>query len=509
MGANEGRSRTAATRLKAVATPELYRRNPFRITGLPATATGRAVRERRLRVLGALEVGARPPGVPEDVTPDEVRSAFDALGNTEHRLVDELFGPWGAPEDCDCPPQLHDKHDAAVTAHAAALDAEADRTEDHPMPLWNDAARNWAFTQRSEAFWQHLRHRVGKIGDRRLDESTVDGLRAALPSALVAPLVALAITSPEPERLLGFLSMWGVDKATESAARTEAAGDTFSRVEDLVKELRKLIDNRGAREAAERSLNELAPMLDRLEQVMPHQEYRRAGRLREGAAIAVNNVGVALSEVPASSRQLVRDVFALARRLSTDSETLVTIGRNEQSATMAPVPPLDVGHLWNRVTMLIRQRRYAEAEQALEQILAHSRRPGDQQQARGMIATMRQLQEGGPVARPSPPSTTSRVLLGLLHVALGMVFLATLLTSPLVPCLVIGGLGLLCCLGAAGSENVGRASMPLLAVTGAVVAGLFWVLHANGVAIAGWLTVCTAVVLLVVVPVSLAGRERG
>jgi hypothetical protein len=38
---------------------------------------------------------------------------------------------------------------------------------------------------------------------------------------------------------------------------------------------------------------------------------------------------------------------------------------------------------------------------------------------------------------------------------------------------------------------------------------LFWVLHASGVAIAGWLTVCTAVVLLVVVPVSLAGRERG
>jgi tetratricopeptide (TPR) repeat protein len=300
-----------------------------------------------------------------------------------------------------------------------------------------------------------------------------------------------------------------VDKATESAARTEAAGDTFSRVEDLVKDLRKLIDNRSAREAAERALNELAPMLDRLEQVMPHQDYRRAGRLRESAAIAANNIGVALTEAPASPRQLARDVFALARRLSTDDETLAAIRRNEQSANVAPVPPLDVGHLWNRVTTLIRQRRYAEAEQALEQILAHSRRPGDQQQARGMIATMRRLQEGGPVALPSQPSTTSRVLLALLHVALGLVFLATLLTSPLVPCLVIGGLGLLCCLGAAGSEKVGRAAMPSLAVIGAVVAGLFWVVHANGVAIAGWLTVCTAVVLLVVVPVSLAGQERG
>lgn len=506
MGANEGRSRTAATRLKAVATPELYRRNLFRITGLPATATRRAVRERRLRVLGALEVGARPPGVPEDVTPDEVRSAFDELGNTEHRLVDELFGHWGAPEDCDCPPQLHDRHDAAVKAHAAALDAEADRTEDHPMPLWNDAARNWAFTQRSEAFWQHLRHRVATSGDRRLDESTVDGLRAALPGALVAPLVALAATSPEPDRLLGFLSMWGVDKATETAARTEAAGDTFSRGEDLLKELRKLIDNGGAREAAERALGELAPMLDRLERVMPFEDYRRAGRLRETAAIAANNIGVALAEVPASSRQLARDVFALARRLSTDSETLATIGRNEQSATTAPLPPLDVGQLWSRVTTLTRLGRYAEAEQALEQIVAHSRRPGDQQQARRMIATMRRLQQGGPVPA-RPPSKAPGTLFGLLHVALGMVFLSTLLTAPLVPCLVIGTLGLLCCLAATGGAYTSPARMPLLLLAQAGVATAFWVAHANGAAIPGWLTVSTAVLLLVVVPSSLAGRD--
>ncbi|SEO63500.1 hypothetical protein [Amycolatopsis saalfeldensis] len=504
MGANEGRSRTAATRLKAVATPELYRRNPFRITGLPATATRRAVRERRLRVLGALEVGGRPPGVPEDVTPDQVRSAFDELGNTEHRLVDEVFGHWGAPEDCDCPPQLHDRHDAAVKAHAAALDAEADRTEDHPMPLWNDAARNWAFTQRSEAFWQHLRHRVGTSGDRRLDESTVDGLRAALPGALVAPLVTLAAASPEPDRLLGFLSMWGVDKATEAAARTEAAGDTFSRGEDLLKELRKLIDNGGAREAAERALGELAPMLDRLERVMPFEEYRRAGRLRETSAIAANNIGVALSEVPASSRRLVRDVFALARRLSTDSETLATIGRNERSATTAPLPPTDVGQLWSRVTTLTRLGRYAEAEQALEQILAHSRRPGDQQQARRMIATMRRLQENGVVP---PPSKKARVLLGLLHTALGLAFLSTLLASPLVSCLVIGILGLLFCIGAALSDRGSTGGMAGLVAFGAVVAGVFWIAHASGAAIPSGLTVLTAVLLFVVLPSWLAGRD--
>jgi len=106
MGANEARGRTAATRVRQVATVDLYRRNPFRATGLTAAATRREVRERRLRVLGVLEVVGTPPGgVAADVTVDEVRGAFDALGNLEHCFVDELFWRWGLPADCGCPSQ--------------------------------------------------------------------------------------------------------------------------------------------------------------------------------------------------------------------------------------------------------------------------------------------------------------------------------------------------------------------------------------------------------------------
>lgn len=123
-----------------------------------------------------------------------------------------------------------------------------------------------------------------------------------------------------------------------------------------------------------------------------------------------------------------------------------------------------------------------------------------------MIATMRRLRQGGPVPARLP-SKAPGTLFGLLHVALGMVFLSTLLSAPLVPCLVIGTLGLLCCLAATGGAYPSPARMPLLLLAQAGVATAFWVAHANGAAIPGWLTVSTAVLLLVVVPSSLAGRD--
>ncbi|MBB1152710.1 hypothetical protein [Amycolatopsis dendrobii] len=343
MGANEGRGRTAAARVREVSTPELYRLNPFRIVGLTAVATRREVRERRLRVLGVLEVGgAVPDGVPADVTADEVRAAFDALGNTEHRLVDEVFWIWGMPTDCGCPLQLHRKHDNAVAAYAAALDAEADRTDDHPTPLWTEAASCWAVVLRSESFWRHLNHRVEKLGDRRLDESTVDGLRTALPDALLAPLIEVATRSAEPRRFTGYLALFGADRHAVEDARTAIADGTYRRVEALLKDLRGDLDGNRVQSAAERAIEETAPLFDRLEEVVPRAEFRRTASLSESIAVVANNIGVALAEMRGASASLVREVFAVARRCSRDPETLEAVSRNEIAATVyVPTPSLE------------------------------------------------------------------------------------------------------------------------------------------------------------------------
>ncbi|MYW90138.1 hypothetical protein G3I59_05755 [Amycolatopsis rubida] len=343
MGANEGRGRTAAARVREVSTPELYRRNPFRIVGLTAAATRREVRERRLRVLGVLEVGgAVPDGVPADATVDEVRAAFDALGNTEHRLVDEVFWTWGMPADCECPLPLHRAHDNAVAAYAAALDAEADRTDDHPTPLWTEAARCWTAVLRSESFWRHLNHRVEKLGDRRLDESTVDGLRTALPDALLAPLIEVATRSAEPRRFTGYLALFGADRHAVEDARAAIADGTYRRVEALLKELRGDLDGNRVQAAAERAIEETAPLLDRLEEVVPRAEFRRTASLSESIAVVANNIGVALAEVRGGPASLIREVFAVARRCSRDPETLEAVARNEVAAT-ADVPAAPPG----------------------------------------------------------------------------------------------------------------------------------------------------------------------
>ncbi|WP_406638352.1 hypothetical protein [Amycolatopsis sp. WGS_07] len=342
MGANEGRGRAAAARVREVSTPELYRRNPFRLVGLTAAATRREVRERRLRVLGVLEVGgSTPDGVPPDATVEEVRAAFDALGNAERRLVDEVFWTWGMPAGCGCPLQLHQKHDTAVAAYAAALDAEADRTDDHPTPLWTEAARCWTVVLRSESFWRHLNHRVEKLGDRRLDESTVDGLRAALPDALLAPLVEVAARSAQPRRFAGYLGLFGADRHAVEDARTAIADGTYRRVESLLKELRGDLDGNRVEAAARRAVKETQPLFDRLEEVVPRAEFRRTASLSESIAVVANNIGVALADAGGGTG-LVREVFAVARRHSSDPETLAAVERNEIAATARP-PTLPAG----------------------------------------------------------------------------------------------------------------------------------------------------------------------
>ncbi|ONI90913.1 hypothetical protein ALI22I_10790 [Saccharothrix sp. ALI-22-I] len=83
-----------------MAGPDLYRRNPFRVTGLRTDASPREVRARRQLSVGVSTlVGGVPPRddrlpLPDDPSPEQVRNAFDELGHTGHRLVGELFWWW-------------------------------------------------------------------------------------------------------------------------------------------------------------------------------------------------------------------------------------------------------------------------------------------------------------------------------------------------------------------------------------------------------------------------------
>jgi hypothetical protein len=96
-----GRSASGTCKaLLAAATPEMFRANAFRITGLPVDATTRVIIKHadKLKMMEELGQGKRahtrafaltpPPGV------DQIRDAIQALRDPERRIVDEFFWFW-------------------------------------------------------------------------------------------------------------------------------------------------------------------------------------------------------------------------------------------------------------------------------------------------------------------------------------------------------------------------------------------------------------------------------
>lgn len=375
---SHGRDRVAAGRLHQVASQDLYRRNPFRVVGLATDAKPVQVRGQRHLLLGALELGGGTiPGdrrlpLAQPPTAQEVRAAFDALERPDHRLVDELFWWWGEPGACGCPEELHELHDIAVEAHAKALDVETDDD------LWIDAADAWMDALDHAGFWGHVRHRMKVLSDRRMDESTVDGLRAALPKALLAPQVALAGTRPGVARLL---ETWDVPQELVDDARRTAAAPTTARIDALIEEVAALLDSESARAAAQR-VGELPALANVLEALASHERYPWSARQRNRIAIMLNNCGLAMENV---DRQRSRDLIGQALALVVEPRDRETIQRNlaqpHSSWQFQVIEQVKAGNRGEALRILERLRRQAdpgqraEIDAMLNQLTVQSSRP--------------------------------------------------------------------------------------------------------------------------------------
>jgi putative regulator of septum formation len=330
--------------LREISTPQLYRRNAFRITGLPTDADRRTVRQRRQRITTLLEVGADVDlghGLPVD--PQEVAQAFDLiLGDPRRRLVDELFWLWDTEDaTCACSRNLHRDHDAAVRAHSSALDLEevADKLSGEQLRkldnAWSQAARQWARQLRRAAFWDHVRHRISALDDKQLDESAVDLLRGELPTVLVKPLIQLAgAAQGRQDQLSRHARDWPVPAGVVGDLLERAAEPLYAQIEaDLAQATGQLRD--GPPQAPAGLLDRtVGPRLARLDTLVPADQHRRTARVRNDVAVLYNNCATKLiDELGPDAGLSARTWLASARKLATDPTTIATIGQNDAMLT--------------------------------------------------------------------------------------------------------------------------------------------------------------------------------
>ncbi|MFY1693071.1 septum formation family protein [Plantactinospora sp. WMMB782] len=326
-------SEVAITSLRELAGPDLYRRNAFRITGLPVDVDRRAARARQQQLTAALRVGADVGWQGPSATADEVRAAFDVLGDPRRRLVHEVFAVWGAPDGCECPAGVHHDHDNAVRAHTAALDIEPDdllaATMAGALPgQWTAAATAWTKTLRSASFWRHLHHRVRQLDDRQLDDSAVETLRAELPLTLVRPLSRLAASAAYPAPLRKHLDQWPVPARERDRLLEEAAEPLYTELESTVRDLHGRLDSGDPDEVVAELRERVNPLLARLEGLTPRDQHRRTEAARDKVAVLLNNCALARNRSTGQYEDKVKNWLTEAAKLATDPETKRRVREN-------------------------------------------------------------------------------------------------------------------------------------------------------------------------------------
>jgi hypothetical protein len=229
--------------LLELASPEMYRRNAFRVLGLTTSASFREAAKQleRRRMLAELGQGnggqnsnrieLRPPA-----SADELRAAEAVLHEPDKRLVQELFWFWPLdPHSRVTDPALQAlqggdlktaakcweaakqskaatpaeiaiaKHNIAIRWHLFALDAEEAthgncwNTEQSDIvgKAWAASLMYWLDAIRSEAIWNTLSARVIAYNDERLSLEFVQSMRGTVGRALLKINAMLALRYAE------------------------------------------------------------------------------------------------------------------------------------------------------------------------------------------------------------------------------------------------------------------------------------------------------------------------
>ncbi|MFE7270049.1 hypothetical protein [Streptomyces sp. NPDC057623] len=385
-----GTAPVAMERLRELTVPELYQRNAFRVTGISTMATRRTIRQQKQHITTAARAGVDIPApgelpVPGRRSVEQYGAAFDVIDHPQRRIVDELFWLWGAPDGaCGCDAALHRAHDAAVRAHARVLDEElAGRTAPaEGEDSWGAAAAGWRGALGHPGFWDHLRHRVSALDDRRLAPSALSALEDELRRTLTAPLAVLAARAAAPQRMTGLFGAWSwagerlLGEAVEQQLRPEL-------------DSARLALDRARDQQAEHTVRavsivekEIVPQLTRLRAFEADGVRRTVGKLADRAALLLNNCVISPGSGPSlpagEDARLLELALALAE---TDETRRIVTGNRKHLALGSVVKSLE------KVRTLLddnqAQRAVAEMRSRVLPVLTELRQSEDAEKRRG------------------------------------------------------------------------------------------------------------------------------
>lgn len=330
------------------ATPQIYRRNLFAVTGLPVDASGRAVRryQDRRTALGDTADAA------------EVTAALAGLREPVRRITCELFWPWGRdqePQPAGLDPMDLAVHDRAVLAHRDALELESagpgSVARQRRDEAWERALRGWATVLGRDGVWDRMSRRVVELADPRLDASTAADLRAALPAMLLDVNAALAVGAAVADpagldrhrRLMAsFVGYAKLDRAMVTEALERALAGPLRRIGrgcDAVRDEVNDAPERGV-EIARRVRSELVPLLDTARTVLGPDDAT-VRRLSDDLADALRRCAMLHHNSPAGvgdrAQRQVLDVLRVALGLATAASTRARI--SEPLDAIAKAPP--------------------------------------------------------------------------------------------------------------------------------------------------------------------------
>jgi flagellar hook-basal body complex protein FliE len=224
LGKGHGTSAECLPLLEA-ATLNIYRENPFRITGLPVDTTTKEIARHadKLKQMEELGYGEKantaafaldpPPSI------DQIREAMQRLKEPERRLIDEFFWFWPATfgesandpaiqalsagdmekayeiwetEESKPATGFIANHNIAVMLHLAALDwtlyqinAEVEpANEERIRGYWKDSFRRWEKIPSDDRLWDAVKTRIRSVGDPRLTTGFGRRFADTLPAAL-------------------------------------------------------------------------------------------------------------------------------------------------------------------------------------------------------------------------------------------------------------------------------------------------------------------------------------